>query len=459
MRTLRTLLAASLTVALAFAGLAGAAPASADPPPQPFSVQNGTFYHYVRESGTTFSSITGSIQSGWYSSRGASDIRIYCPYESTGEFRGVPATDYFTTNASTGSVADFETMVDTAHAAGMTVTMYVSLILVDPGMDEFVLAQQQRAAGQSTATTQLFRWADDDAGAAPEFGGWEWSDVAQEYYATSFGYPALDFANQVTRDYAKSVLTFWLDRGVDGFEYDAPQASWGLTDADATDIMVDTPHAHGGTAKWLTAESSIANFDDPYSDSIGLTHTLFNGDDDLGSFAYDVMDGTRSADDLESHFATYLDPRRASGRGMNAAASYDLSRSASQRALDAAVTAGNGVLYSTDVEQVYSQLSDGSRAAYDEVFRAIASSSALAPDASRERVPTGADPQSYATLRTSADGSESVLAVYNFRDVAATISASLTGLDVTVPQTPTSLVTGQAAPQIASSSYAVSLPA
>ncbi|XP_043799604.1 alpha-glucosidase-like [Apis laboriosa] len=52
---------------------------------------------------------------------------------------------------------------------------------------------------------------------------WEWNDVRQQYYLHQFatGQPDLNYRSAALDREMKNVLTFWLDRGVDGFRIDA----------------------------------------------------------------------------------------------------------------------------------------------------------------------------------------------------------------------------------------------
>ena len=201
----------------------------------------GSYYHYVRESSTKFTSIQSKIDSGYYSSRGVRNLTIYCPYKATEEWRGVPAIDHFSTNSNTGTVDDFRAMVTSAHSHGMGIVIYVGLQFVDFDNAIWVKAQADRKAGVKSAEANTFRWASNGNGAAPSFGTWEYSDVAQSYYALSWDHPAIDLAQADGQAYIKSVLKFWMDLGVDGFEYDSPESFWGQTDAILTNLLVTYP--------------------------------------------------------------------------------------------------------------------------------------------------------------------------------------------------------------------------
>src|SRR5690606_24333402 len=130
-------------------------------PDAPFYLrQNGSFYHYVRENGTTFQSIERRIREGYYLERGIHILSIYCPYHASEEWRGVPALDFFSTNPNTGSVADFESMVRAAHRADMHVIVYLGLLFVNERNPLWIKAQHDRKAGVPSAEVSTFRWAE-----------------------------------------------------------------------------------------------------------------------------------------------------------------------------------------------------------------------------------------------------------------------------------------------------------
>lgn len=422
-----------------------------------FLKQTGGFYHYVRETSTTFTSIRDRIESGYYSSRGVRNLAIYCPYRATEEWRGVPALDHFSTNPNTGSVADFADMVSTAHAHGMGVIIYVGLLFVHFDNDIWIKAQADYKAGRDTEEVGIFRWADDEEGETQTFGSWQYSDVAGAYYAGSWGHPAVDLAQVAGRDYVKKVMKFWLDLGVDGFEYDSPESFWGQTDDLIKQLLITDPNAYGqkyllregGTASYLYAEDN---------DRLGFTHVVLSGDDDARSVATDVMNGDLSVDGLEQHFQAYLDARREAGRGSKAFSIY-ATLSPSERALEAAVLAGNGAFMEIDYDEIYVRLDSESQRRYDEVFVALARSTAEAPGASRQRLPAGPSDRYYAVLRTSPAGGARALNVYNFTSRAGTVEVDLRGSGIMPGDVPLDLVTNQPADAVSGAEYQVSLPA
>jgi MYXO-CTERM domain-containing protein len=443
-----------ITVAVLCCGYARRARAA-----EPFFMQQtGGFFHYVRESSSKFSEIKAKIESGYYSSRGVRNLIFYCPYAATEEFRGVPAVDHFATNANTGTVEDFGAMVVAAHARGMAVSAYMGLLFVDPTNAIWVKAQKDHKAGTNSTEAKIFRWAAQDSDDAQEYGGWDYSDAAGSYYATSWERPAIDLDRAEGRNYVKSVLKFWMDLGVDGFEYDSIESFWGGTPEILKDVLVTYPNSYSNGQKYLIREGPTASFDnEEENDLVGLTHILLSGDSDDRSVATDVMDGSMSVDELEQHFAKYLDARRKVGRGAKAVSHYRDDTPA-ERALDAAVLAGNGAIMEIDFDQNYSVIDQAHQQQYDAVFVGLARSAAEAPGASRKRVPATPD-TAYAVIRESVDGAARALNVYNFAKQPAMVEVDLTGTGIVAGDVPIDLVTDAPASAVTGNQYTVSLRA
>jgi Alpha amylase, catalytic domain len=427
---------------------------------RPFYLRSSaSFYHYVRESSTTFASIRERITEGYYRDRGVSILTIYCPYRASDPFRGVPAQDFFATNPSTGSLEEFKAMVEVAHANGMSVIIYMGLLFVDTANAVWIKAQRDHGDGINSDEEGMFRWADAPGGETTACGGWQFSDDARAYFATSWGYPALDAAKAPARSYIRSVIEFWLDQNVDGIEYDDPTC---LTGADAgvlKALYVDVPKAYSKKPQYLIAEGPSATAEnEPWNDEVGFTHVLLSGDDDERSVATDVFNGDASIDELETHFARYIDTRRAAGKGVRSVSSYaDLS--SEERALEAAALAGNGSYMEIDYDEVYAHLSVAEQGAYDAVFRALARSSAEAPGSDRRRLSTRGGTHAYAVLRTDSSGMERAVNIYNFARAAATITVTLANSGISEGEAGFDLMTETRGAAAEAGQLVVSLPA
>jgi len=424
-----------------------------------FMRQTGGFYHYVRESSTTFASIKSKIESNYYSARGVRNLIIYCPYRASEEYRGVPAVDFFSTNPNTGSVEDFRAMAVAAHAKGMGVVAYMGLLFVDPENAIWLKAQQDHKAGVASPEANTFLWAANPSDEVQDYGGWEHSDVADSYYATSWGRPAIHLGHADGRAYVKSVIAFWLTLGVDGFEYDSLESFWGQTPSILKDVLVTYPNSYTPGQKYLMREGPLASFGNAEeSDTIGLTHVLLSGDTDDRSVATDVVSGEMTVDQLEAHFATYLDARRAAGRGAKAVSNYS-DMTAGERAFEAAVLAGNGAAMEIDYDAIYALLDQNTQKQYDAVFAALARTTAEAPGASRKRVPTGANKLTYGVVRVSTDGTARALNLYNFAKQPSMLQVDLSGTGIAPGDVPLDLVTNTPGAAVTATAYSVSLPA
>jgi hypothetical protein len=93
------------------------------------------------------------------------------------------------------------------------------------------------------------------------------------------------------------------------------------------------------------------------------------------------------------------------------------------------------------------------------VLQTVNNNKALLPSASRTRVPAGSGPNVYAMRRTSADGNQTALLIYNFNRTAANVTVNLTGTGIRINQVPKDLYNEGSGPAIEGASYTVSLPA
>ncbi|MCW5952160.1 MAG: Ig-like domain-containing protein [Propionibacteriaceae bacterium] len=495
---------------------------------------------------TRYSFITEQLNNGWYTDRGQSGMIVYGPYKAGGHWRGLTAIDHFNTDPEqNGTLEDFRELVAAAHAKGITVVTYIALIYLHHQNPLFLQAEQDVAPGGAywsspgvpdpsyDGPADLFLWDTRAEGGVyhlktsrcgqwdaerrafngqpcnsttdaytppagmasglPQAAWWAWSETAQRWYGTSWRFPAINYFTDDGIEYAKSVVKFWLDQGVDGFEFDAPQSMWGAQANSnhfgvsqnrewvSTEIQVNTPRSYKPDKQlYLHAEGMGTYSNMVANDRVGYTHVLINGDNDWDSFAIRVAPkipgspeanengGTVTVDQLEAHWQAYFDSRRMNGRGVYAWSVYNWEQPHQLRALDAAVQAGMGAVYSIDYQEYWTPnttqvepggLDEGGEELYFDVFRTMKKSKALVPAATRERVPTNADNRGYAILRRSPDRSETVLALYNFDSWAKGLKVNFANTGVAVPQVPTDLATGQPGSAIEGEQQTFWLPA
>jgi alpha-glucosidase len=140
---------------------------------------------------------------------------------------GYDVADHLEIDPIFGTLADFDAMLDRAHALGLRV-------LIDQvwshSSDQHPWFRQSRAA-RSGPHADWYVWADPSPDGTPPnnwlsvFGGaaWTFEPRRRQYYLHHFlpHQPQLNLHNPVVQEALLRVGTFWLDRGVDGFRLDA----------------------------------------------------------------------------------------------------------------------------------------------------------------------------------------------------------------------------------------------
>ena len=159
-------------------------------------------------------------------------------YKSPQADAGYDVADYRQVDPLFGTLADFDAMLQDAHRRGLKVIVD---LVPNHTSDEHVWFQAALAAapGSRERDRYMFRPGKDevpgsgDGNRAPNnwksiFGGPAWSRVTEvdgspgEWYLHLFDtkQPDLNWENTEVQEEMRSVLRFWLDRGVDGFRVD-----------------------------------------------------------------------------------------------------------------------------------------------------------------------------------------------------------------------------------------------
>lgn len=176
-------------------------------------------------------------------------------YTSPQRDAGYDVADYCDVDPRFGTLADFDAMLETAHARDIRVIID---LVPNHSSDQHAWFQAALAAGAGSAerARYLFR---DGRGASGElppndwqsvFGGAAWTRVIEadgepgQWYLHLFdsSQPDFDWSNEEVREEFRRILRFWLDRGVDGFRVDVAH---GLVKADGLPDW--TPPESGGS--------------------------------------------------------------------------------------------------------------------------------------------------------------------------------------------------------------------
>ena len=139
---------------------------------------------------------------------------------------GYDVSDYTDIDPIFGSLADFDAMVERAHALGLKVI--VDQVL-SHSSTEHPFFKESRAS-RDNPKADWYVWADPKHDGTPPnnwlsiFGGaaWAWEPRRHQYYLHNFlaEQPDFNFHNPEVQDWLLSTMRFWLERGVDGFRLD-----------------------------------------------------------------------------------------------------------------------------------------------------------------------------------------------------------------------------------------------
>jgi len=141
---------------------------------------------------------------------------------------GYDIADYYTVHPSYGTLDDFRTFLDEAHARGLRV---ITELVINHTSDQNAWFKRARRAPKGSVERDFYVWSDtaeeySDARVIFkdfEQSNWSWDPVAQSYYWHRFysHQPDLNFENNAVQEAVFQVLDFWLDLGVDGLRLDA----------------------------------------------------------------------------------------------------------------------------------------------------------------------------------------------------------------------------------------------
>jgi trehalose synthase len=164
----------------------------------------------------------------YISDLGVSAIWLLPFYPSPLKDDGYDISDYCAVNPVYGTIEDFRSFVEAAHARKLRVIIE---LVINHTSDQHPWFQRARRAHKDSIERQYYVWSDtsheyDEARIIfidSEISNWAWDPVARQYYWHRFyrHQPDLNFRNPHVMREVKAILAFWLDLGVDGFRLDA----------------------------------------------------------------------------------------------------------------------------------------------------------------------------------------------------------------------------------------------
>ncbi|WP_112180627.1 MULTISPECIES: alpha-glucosidase [Paraliobacillus] len=147
-------------------------------------------------------------------------------YQSPNDDNGYDISDYRAIMDEFGTLEDFDEMVTEAHKRSIKIMMD---LVVNHTSDEHEWFASSRSSKDS-AFRDYYIWKPAKKDGMPPtnwgaaFGGsvWQYDEKSNAYYLHLFSkkQPDLNWENKDVRHEVYSVMTYWLDRGVDGFRMD-----------------------------------------------------------------------------------------------------------------------------------------------------------------------------------------------------------------------------------------------
>lgn len=182
-------------------------------------------------------------------------------YQSPNDDNGYDISDYQAIMQEFGNMEDFDEMLAAAHERGIKIMMD---LVVNHTSDEHRWFVESRKS-KNNPYRDYYIWRDAKDGREPNnwgscFGGsaWQYDETTDMYFLHLFSkkQPDLNWDNKVVRREVFDMMTWWLEKGVDGFRMDAismiskvPGLPDGPKDKDALygdfdPSVINGPHVH-----------------------------------------------------------------------------------------------------------------------------------------------------------------------------------------------------------------------
>ncbi|MBO5293063.1 MAG: alpha-glucosidase [Lachnospiraceae bacterium] len=146
-------------------------------------------------------------------------------YRSPNDDNGYDISDYRDIMKEFGTMEDFDEMLCTAHEHGIKIVMD---LVVNHTSDEHAWFVESRKSVENPYR-DYYIWREGKNGKEPNnwgscFSGpaWKWDEATQMYYLHMFSekQPDLNWDNPKVRDEVFDMMTWWCEKGIDGFRMD-----------------------------------------------------------------------------------------------------------------------------------------------------------------------------------------------------------------------------------------------
>lgn len=150
---------------------------------------------------------------------GVSIVWLSPVYESPNDDNGYDISNYRDILGDFGTLDEMMNLIEKLHESSIKLVMD---LVVNHTSDEHPWFQQSRQ--KIHPYENYYHWEETEKNWTAFFGGkaWTYDDVREQYYLHLFSkkQPDLNWNNPEVRREVKEIMTFWLDRGIDGFRCD-----------------------------------------------------------------------------------------------------------------------------------------------------------------------------------------------------------------------------------------------
>ncbi|QDI92169.1 alpha,alpha-phosphotrehalase [Salicibibacter halophilus] len=141
-------------------------------------------------------------------------------YASPQNDHGYDISDYYAINSDYGTMEDFEQLLSETHRRGMRLIMDLVVNHTSTSHNWFQNAKTSRDARYR----DFYIWKEDPTNWQSKFGGnaWEYNEATEDYYLHLFDVTQADlnWENEALRKHIYDMMTFWFEKGIDGFRLD-----------------------------------------------------------------------------------------------------------------------------------------------------------------------------------------------------------------------------------------------
>jgi len=386
--------------------------------------------------------------------QGIDALEIFAPAEGGNSYGGLDAIDRYRLDPGIGTMDDFRWVVRRAHELGVRVIAFDNLGYSSIYGTQFLKACADIRAGRESRETKMFFWSTSAEAPPPpvksnsyffvrpvlpnydasktEF--WQWDEGCQHYYWTrwpgkdkdgnTIHLPQFNWGDEAWPSEAEKVVRFWMDKDLDGMVIDAVNWYVGYTWAKGNRRITGPLAGYGRTFSQPEGGGAF-HTDDPVG-WVTEGHWTNIYDYGLGIWWEKGNNPLKASVErgdpriLEAGLRSYHDRVLAAGGSLYAPVPK-MQRDDQQQLVEALLATSGDVVCYCGVADSIKAPAKGAAA----LLKMRSRHPALYLDSTRRQIPTQNDGKFYAILRSSADKSERILAVFNFQGTPEMVDVDL----------------------------------